>query len=230
MTETTARRRGHGEDGICFATAKNRWAGSVSLGYGPDEKRIRRKVFGKTKQDVRDRLKAKALLATAERTRWHAYVALSMLAGIRTEEARALRWDHVVTRIDEATGWQPVTTAGFDAARSGDIRYAIYVRRSERYGGDTKAEKSRRTLALPQRCVEALRQHRDSHEVSQWSCARCVRLGRLGMVGSGAPADLAGDRLSRRGPGMRHQPETVRFRASGEWQRTPSRRRLRIAV
>jgi hypothetical protein len=32
--------------------------GSVSLGYGPDGKRIRRKVFGKTKQEVRDRLKA----------------------------------------------------------------------------------------------------------------------------------------------------------------------------
>jgi hypothetical protein len=31
------------------------------------------------------------LLAAAERTRWHAYVALSLLAGIRTEEARALR-------------------------------------------------------------------------------------------------------------------------------------------
>ena len=58
------------------------------------------------------------------------------------------------------TGWQPVTTAGFDAARAGDDRYAIYVWRSERYGGDTKTEKSRRTLALPQRCVEALRQHR----------------------------------------------------------------------
>ena len=32
--------------------------GSVSLGYGPGGKRIRRKVFGKTKQEVRDRLKA----------------------------------------------------------------------------------------------------------------------------------------------------------------------------
>ena len=103
---------------------------------------------------------AKALLAAAERTRWHAYVALSMLVGIRTEEARALRWDHVVTWVDDVTGWQPVTTAGFDTARSGDDRYAIYVWRSERHGGDTKTEKSRRTLALPQRCVEALRQHR----------------------------------------------------------------------
>ena len=35
---------------------------------------------------------AKALLAAAEGTRLHAYVVLSLLAGIRTEEARALRW------------------------------------------------------------------------------------------------------------------------------------------
>ena len=32
---------------------------------------------------------AKALLAVTEGSRWHAYVALSPLAGIRTEEARA---------------------------------------------------------------------------------------------------------------------------------------------
>jgi hypothetical protein len=32
--------------------------GAISLGYGPNGKRIRRKVFGKTKQEVRDRLKA----------------------------------------------------------------------------------------------------------------------------------------------------------------------------
>jgi hypothetical protein len=42
---------------------------------------------------------------------------------------------------------------------AGKERYAIYVWRSERHGGDTKTEKSRRTLALPHRCVEALRQH-----------------------------------------------------------------------
>ena len=99
------------------------------------------------------------MLAAAEGTRWHAYVALSLLVGLRAEEARALRWDHVVTCADDATGWQPVTTAGFEAARSGEGRHAIYVRRSERRGGDTRTDKSRRTLALPQRCVEALRQH-----------------------------------------------------------------------
>jgi hypothetical protein len=51
-------RRSRGEDAIYFATAKNRYVGSVSLGYGPDGKRIRRKVFGQTKQEVRKKLKA----------------------------------------------------------------------------------------------------------------------------------------------------------------------------
>jgi hypothetical protein len=58
MYETKVSRRPRGEDAIYFATAKNRYVGSVSLGYGPDGKRIRRKVLGKTKQEVRDRLKA----------------------------------------------------------------------------------------------------------------------------------------------------------------------------
>src|SRR5205085_21257 len=57
---------------------------------------------------------AKALLAAAENTRMHAYVALSLLVGIRTEEARALRWDHVVRWVSDAAAWQPVTTAGLD--------------------------------------------------------------------------------------------------------------------
>ena len=83
---------------------------------------------------------------------------LSLLVGIRTEEARALRWDHVVTWVDDSAGLQPITSVGFDPAQAGEGRYAIYVWRAEREGGDTKTEKSRRTLALPRRCVEALRQ------------------------------------------------------------------------
>ena len=34
-----------------------RWRGAVSLGYGPEGKRIRRKVSGRTKQEVRDKLR-----------------------------------------------------------------------------------------------------------------------------------------------------------------------------
>ena len=107
---------------------------------------------------------AKALLAAAEHTRLHAYVVLSLLAGIRTEEARALPRDHVVTWVDDPARWQPVASAGFAPSQAGEDRFAIYVWRSEREGGDTKTEKSRRTLALPRRCVEALRQQWDQQE------------------------------------------------------------------
>jgi integrase len=68
---------------------------------------------------------AKALLAAAEGTRLNAYVVLSLLAGIRTEEARALRWDRVATWVDDSAGWQPVSSAGFDPARAGEDRHAI---------------------------------------------------------------------------------------------------------
>jgi hypothetical protein len=57
MVATGAKRRGHGEDTIYFAAAKNRYVGAVSLGFGPDGRRIRRKVYGRTKQEVRDKLK-----------------------------------------------------------------------------------------------------------------------------------------------------------------------------
>ena len=85
----------------------------------------------------------------------HAYVVVSLLTGIRTEEARALRWTHVVAWIDEPGEWQPVTEAGFDHER-----FAIYVWRSVRAHGDTKTRKSRRTLELPNQAAKALGEHR----------------------------------------------------------------------
>jgi integrase len=45
--------------------------------------------------------------------------------------------------------------AGFDHEQ-----VAVFVWRAERAGGDTKTPESRRTLALPRKCVEALREHR----------------------------------------------------------------------
>jgi hypothetical protein len=47
MADSTARRRGLGEDAIYFDAAKNRYVGAVSLGFGPDGKRNRRKVTGR---------------------------------------------------------------------------------------------------------------------------------------------------------------------------------------
>ena len=72
----------------------------------------------------------------------HAYIVLSLLCGIRTEEARALRWAHV--DLD-----------GDPAARP-PVPPHVAVWRSVRTHGETKTERSRRTLGLPQVAVQAL--------------------------------------------------------------------------
>ncbi|MFD4412793.1 hypothetical protein [Streptomyces sp. NPDC058476] len=59
MTETPkrARRAGHGEDTIYWDPAKNRFVGAVSLGHAPNGKRRRPKVYGKTKTEVRTKIR-----------------------------------------------------------------------------------------------------------------------------------------------------------------------------
>jgi integrase len=98
---------------------------------------------------------ATAMLEHARQSRWHAYVVVSLLTGIRTEEARALRWSHVVAWVEDENEWQPVTEVGFDHKK-----FAIYVWRSVRANGDTKTSKSRRTLQLPDQAAKALKEHR----------------------------------------------------------------------
>ncbi len=70
-------------------------------------------------------------MEAAKGTRLDAYVVLSLLSGVRTEEARALRWDHVVAWTGDQ--WLPATEAGFDHEQ-----FAIYVWRADRAGGDTE--------------------------------------------------------------------------------------------
>ena len=72
----------------------------------------------------------------------HTYIVLSLTTGLRTEEIRALRWDHVDLKGDPGT--DPPTPPH------------VFVWRSVRRHGDTKTEKSRRSLELPQVAVEAL--------------------------------------------------------------------------
>ena len=50
-------RRGHGEGSIYRDEANGTWVGAISLGWRPDGKRIRRKVTGRTKTEIRDKLK-----------------------------------------------------------------------------------------------------------------------------------------------------------------------------
>ena len=42
---------------------------------------------------------AVSLMTAARGTRLEAYIVVSLLSGVRTEEARALRWDHVVAWV-----------------------------------------------------------------------------------------------------------------------------------
>ena len=94
---------------------------------------------------------------------------MSLLSGMRTEEARALRWDHVVAWVSGQ--WVPVAEAGFDHEQ-----VAVFVWRAERAGGYTKTPESRRTLALPRKCVEALRELSpdDQVEMARGFAAQCV--------------------------------------------------------
>src|SRR5258706_8690096 len=275
------KRRGHGEDSIYFDQANSCWVGSVSLGYSPDGRRRRRTVRGRTKTEVRDKLRslrediaasvkapaaytvqravddwlasgldggsastaakyrlvlkplverlgranlreltaddvcvtlnalaesrsgatvaithnaltrairhaeardlvrrnvsalidtpkgqagrpskalsikqARALLDAASdlgRHRVGAYVVLCLHTGIRTEEARALLWEHV--DLDGKPGADP------------PVPPSIAVWRSVREHGDTKTQMSRRTLALPRATAEVLHAHREQqHE------------------------------------------------------------------
>jgi integrase len=79
------------------------------------------------------------LIEAAAKTSMNAYIVVSLLTGARTEELRALTWEHLHLEASPPT---------------------IEVWRSVRRSGETKTAKSRRTLELPQRCVEALRLHR----------------------------------------------------------------------
>ncbi|GAB3427657.1 site-specific integrase [Flindersiella endophytica] len=70
------------------------------------------------------------------------YIVVSLTTGARTEEARELGWDLV--NLEGRPDADPPIPPHID------------VWRSVRVGGDTKTVKSRRTLAAPQRAVEAL--------------------------------------------------------------------------
>ena len=79
-----------------------------------------------------------------------AYVVLSLQTGIRTEEARALRWEHV--DLDGRSDDDPSVPA------------SIAVWRSVRQHGDTKTRLSRRTLRLPAHAAALLGEHRERQD------------------------------------------------------------------
>jgi integrase len=93
---------------------------------------------------------AAALLRESEKSRLHAFITLCLLTGVRSEEARALTWELVDLKAGTVSVW-----------------------RSVRATGETKTERSRRTLKLPVAAVKALRRMRSSRPTSAPVPVRC---------------------------------------------------------
>jgi integrase len=55
---------------------------------------------------------ASALLEAAEESRLHAYIVLCLLAGVRSEEGRALTWGHVDLDAGTIMVWRSVRAHG----------------------------------------------------------------------------------------------------------------------
>jgi integrase len=101
--------------------------------------------------------------ARAAGPRIHAYIMLSLCTGVRTEEARALRWEHVDFGDPASQPPRPASVA---------------VWRSVRASADTKTRKSRRTLGLPQLAVAALQALREETEAEPGELVFCTAAGR----------------------------------------------------
>jgi hypothetical protein len=71
----------------------------------------------------------------------HAHITVSLMSGVRPEEARAIGWQQDV----DLDGEPP----------------SVAVLRADRAGGDVKTPKSRRALQLPRLAVAALREWQD---------------------------------------------------------------------
>jgi integrase len=87
----------------------------------------------------------------------YAYIVVSLLSGVRTEEARALRWDLVDLEAGTVSVW-----------------------RSERIGGDTITPGSRRTLLLADTVTEALQAWKADQD--QERCMAATRWSEQGLV------------------------------------------------
>jgi len=120
---------------------------------------------------------ASAMTAAAKAAgpRTYAYVMLSLCTGVRTEEARALRWEHVDFGDPASQPSRPASVA---------------VWRSVRARGDTKTKKSRRTLGLPHLAVTALQALREESQPAPGELVFCTV--------TGEPLDAANVRRSFR--------------------------------
>jgi integrase len=106
----------------------------------------------------------------ASRGQWiHGYIALSVFTGVRTEEARPLKWGH--THLNPLAG--QLCTCGEQHRET--VAPHVEVWRSVRNKGETKTPKSRRTIALPRQVVTVLTAVRASAEIDAEDAGRVLR-------------------------------------------------------
>jgi integrase len=112
---------------------------------------------------------AHAVLKVSRGSWLHGYIALSVFTGVRTEEARPLKWKH--THLNPVAG--QACTCGERHRET--VAPHVEVWRSVRNGGDTKTTKSRRTIALPRHVVTILTAVRASAEIAAEDAGRSLR-------------------------------------------------------
>lgn len=140
---------------IKFAESRNRVRRNVAALAEPPEGRE-----GRPSKALRlDQ--GKALLRASRGKPIHAYIAMSLFTGVRTEEARPLKWKH--THLNPVKG----QTCSCGSEHSQDLPPHVEVWRSVRKGGDTKTRKSRRTIALPAFVIAILTEHQQQQRTSR---------------------------------------------------------------
>jgi integrase len=113
---------------------------------------------------------AQAVLTQTAEDPLHCYVVVSLLTGARTEELRALRWEHVHLEAEPPH---------------------VEVWRSVRRTGDTKTRQSRRTLALPAHAVQRLKEHRLRQAEARLQAESWADPGIVFATSRGTPMDAA---------------------------------------
>ena len=141
-----SRRRGSGEDSIY--RDGDRWRGAVSLGYDEHVNRVRKKVSGRTRAEVTEKLR-----------KLHQQVDSGVVPddrltvnGMRRGEVLGLHWS--------ALDWKAGTLEVTHGVKRVKDRDASSGRRTRLVVSELKTPKSRRTLSLTPELVARFRQHR----------------------------------------------------------------------
>ena len=141
--------------------------GAVSLGYGPDGKRIRRKVSGKTKQEVRDKLRAlHQEMESGVRSSRTYTVRETVEDWLRdgldgTSERTRTLYEGLLEPVLEMIGPRPLRELS-----AGDVRLAL---------SELVTRYSTRSLQITRNCLERAIRHAESNDLIGRNVAALVK-------------------------------------------------------